>query len=84
MFDIEKEFKKFAVKDQGISSMHTDSYIKSSMNPVKILGNGKISKRIKISASAFSTSAKDKIEKAGGETIILWLIRLEQFSVYPS
>jgi ATP-dependent Clp protease protease subunit len=33
MFDIEKEFKKFAVKDQGISSMHTDSYIKSSMTP---------------------------------------------------
>ena len=33
MFDIEKEFKKFAVKDQGISSMHADSYIKSSMTP---------------------------------------------------
>ena len=33
MFDIEKEFKEFAVKDQGISSMHTDSYIKSSMTP---------------------------------------------------
>ena len=41
------------------------------MKPVKILGNGKISKKISISASSFSASAKDKIEKAGGETILL-------------
>ena len=51
--------------------LENNGYIKSSMNPVKILGNGKINKRIKISASAFSASAKDKIEKAGGEIIIL-------------
>ena len=51
--------------------LENNGYIKSSMKPVKILGNGKISKKIKISASAFSASAKDKIEKAGGEIIIL-------------
>lgn len=28
-----KEFKKFASKDQGISSMHLDSYIESSLTP---------------------------------------------------
>ncbi len=33
MFDAGREFKKFAVKDQGISSMHMDSYIESSMTP---------------------------------------------------
>ena len=33
MFDAGKEFKKFAVKDQGISSMHMESYIESSMTP---------------------------------------------------
>ena len=51
--------------------LENNGYIKSSMKPVKVLGNGKISKKIKISASAFSASAKDKIEKAGGEIIIL-------------
>jgi large subunit ribosomal protein L15 len=51
--------------------LERNGYIKSSMKPVKILGNGKISKKISISASSFSASAKDKIEKAGGETIIL-------------
>ena len=33
MFDAGKEFRKFAIKDQGISSMHMDSFIESSMTP---------------------------------------------------
>lgn len=33
MFDSGKEFKKFATKHQGISSMHVDHYIESSMTP---------------------------------------------------
>tara|TARA_Y100000591_G_C21727363_1_gene642102 strand:+ start:53 stop:493 length:441 start_codon:yes stop_codon:yes gene_type:complete len=45
--------------------------IRSSLKPVKILGNGSIEKKIKISASAFSAVAKEKIEKVGGETIVL-------------
>ena len=45
--------------------------IRSSLKPVKILGNGEVEKKLKVSASAFSKSAKEKIEKAGGEVIIL-------------
>ena len=33
MFDSGKEFKKFATKHQGISSIHVDHYIDSSMTP---------------------------------------------------
>ena len=33
MFDSGKEFRKFATKGQGISSMHLDHYIDSSMTP---------------------------------------------------
>ncbi len=51
------------LKDSGL--------IRSSLKPVKILGNGSIEKKIKISASAFSIVAKEKIEKVGGEVIIL-------------
>ena len=64
----------YHIKDNTIIDpvfLENNGYIKSSMKPVKILGSGKISKKIKISASAFSSSAKDKIEKAGGETILL-------------
>ena len=45
--------------------------IRTSMQPVKILGNGSVDKKFTISATAFSKVAKVKIEKAGGEIIIL-------------
>ncbi len=51
------------LKDSGL--------IRSPLKPVKILGGGQFDKKISISASAFSDSAKTKIEKAGGEIIIL-------------
>jgi len=35
--------------------------------PVKILGNGELKSAFEISAHAFSSSAKEKIEKAGGK-----------------
>ena len=43
--------------------------VKKSNNPVKILGKGKITKSIEISADMFSESAIQKIEKAGGKAI---------------
>ena len=45
--------------------------IRSSLKPVKILGNGKVDNKFTISASAFSDKAKTKIEEAGGEVIVL-------------
>ncbi len=38
---------------------------------IKILGNGEISASVKVEAHAFSKSAQEAIEKAGGETIKL-------------
>ena len=52
-------------------SLKEYGFIRSSLKPVKILGNGEIEKKIKVSASAFSDVAKKKIEKAGGEITIL-------------
>lgn len=40
--------------------------IKSSCAPVKVLGNGDAIKALKVSATKFSQSAKDKIVAAGG------------------
>ena len=45
--------------------------IRSSLKPVKILGNGELNSKINITATAFSTTAKQKIEKAGGTAIEL-------------
>jgi large subunit ribosomal protein L15 len=38
---------------------------------VKVLGRGELSAKIKISAHAFSDSAKQAIEKVGGEVVVL-------------
>ncbi len=38
---------------------------------VKILGNGEISKKLTVQANAFSASAKEKIEAAGGKAEVV-------------
>tara|TARA_B100001123_G_scaffold71662_1_gene80411 strand:+ start:91 stop:531 length:441 start_codon:yes stop_codon:yes gene_type:complete len=43
--------------------------IKKSDIPVKILGNGELTKQIEITADMFSKSAINKLEKAGGKAI---------------
>ena len=45
--------------------------IRSALKPVKILGNGELDNKIEITATLFSESAKEKIEKAGGTAIEL-------------
>ncbi|HDT12422.1 MAG TPA: 50S ribosomal protein L15 [Candidatus Marinimicrobia bacterium] len=45
--------------------------IKKADVPVKVLGVGEVEKALTITADAFSSSAKDKIEKAGGKAVEL-------------
>ena len=40
-------------------------------HPVKVLGSGDISVKVDVTAQAFSSSAKEKIEAAGGTTTVL-------------
>ena len=40
--------------------------IRSALKPVKILGNGDVKSKINLTATVFSKSAREKIEKAGG------------------
>jgi large subunit ribosomal protein L15 len=40
-------------------------------DPVKILGRGKVSKRLTVRAHAFSAAGREKIEAAGGSCVIL-------------
>jgi large subunit ribosomal protein L15 len=38
---------------------------------IKVLGEGDVTKKLTVSAHAFSASAKEKIEKAGGSVVVL-------------
>jgi large subunit ribosomal protein L15 len=44
--------------------------IRSGEKSVKVLGDGELSRALKVSAAKFSESAKAKIEKAGGQAIV--------------
>ncbi len=45
--------------------------VKKIQDGVKILGNGELKKPLKVSANAFSTSAKEKIESVGGQVEVI-------------
>mgnify|MGYP000506640770 FL=1 len=45
--------------------------ISKALDGVKILGNGEITKKLTVKAAAFSASAKEKIEKAGGKAEVI-------------
>ena len=58
-----KEVNGQILKEKGL--------IRSALKPVKILGNGDMKSKIDITATVFSNSAKEKIEKAGGTATVL-------------
>jgi large subunit ribosomal protein L15 len=47
------------------------SLTKGAYDLLKVLGNGELTKGLKISAHRFSRSALEKIEKAGGQAVVL-------------
>jgi len=49
--------------------LHNRGIIKKAKHDVVVLGNGEISKPLRISAHCFTKSAREKIEKAGGAAV---------------
>ena len=60
------------LKDKDIDGqvMQDNGLVRSALQPIKILANGDISRKVNVTASAFSATAKEKIEKAGGSVTI--------------
>ena len=60
------------LKDKDIDGqvMQANGLVRSALQPIKILANGDISRKVNVTASAFSATAKEKIEKAGGSVTI--------------
>jgi large subunit ribosomal protein L15 len=64
--------KRFAEGDEvNIETLKAKNLAKGSFDELKVLGDGELTKKLKISAHRFSKSAKEKIEKAGGEAVVL-------------
>ena len=62
--------RSFAADDEITPDvLHTRGLIKKAKHDVVVLGNGELSKPLRISAHRFTKSAKEKIEKAGGAAV---------------
>jgi len=51
--------------------LHDRGIIKKAKHDVVVLGNGELSKPLRISAHRFTKSAREKIEKAGGAVTVV-------------
>jgi len=60
-----------AGEEVTLETLATKNLAKGSFDVLKVLGDGELSKKIKISAHRFSKSAAEKIEKAGAEMVVL-------------
>ncbi len=63
--------EKFEGKKVDAESLHLAGLISKKSLPIKILGNGEITKALQVEVNAVSGSAKEKIEKAGGKVTVL-------------
>ncbi len=57
--------------DVTLATLREKNLAKGKFDQLKILGDGELTKKLKVSAHRFSKSAQEKIEKAGGEAIAL-------------
>ncbi len=67
--DIDKRFEDGAVIDAD--ALKKCGLLKKTLDGIKVLGNGQITKSVTIKAAKFSASAQEKIEKAGGKAEVV-------------
>ena len=59
-----------AVTEVNAEALAKAGLIRAGVSMLKVLGDGEISRALKVTAAKFSESAKAKIEKAGGQAIV--------------
>lgn len=67
--DLEKAFA--AGEDVNPETLRSKGLLKHRYDELKILGTGELTKGLKVSAHRFSGTAREKVEKAGGEVVVL-------------
>ncbi len=67
--DLEARFEDGAVIDDA--ALIESGLLKKTLDGVKVLGNGEITKKFTVKAAKFSASAKEKIEGAGGKAEVV-------------
>jgi len=60
-----------AGEEVTLEALAAKNLAKGRFDLLKVLGDGEVSKKLKIAAHRFSKTAAEKIEKAGGEMVVL-------------
>jgi len=60
-----------AGQEVGIDLLKKKNLAKGRFDEVKVLGEGELSKKFTVSAHRFSKTAQEKIEKAGGQVVVV-------------
>ena len=64
--------KAFAANDEvNPETLRAKRIVRGQYDVLKVLGDGDLTKPLKVSAHRFSRSALEKIQKAGGEAVVL-------------
>ncbi len=63
--DLEQRFENGAVVDA--QALKDAGLIKKTLDGIKVLGTGELTKSLTVKAAKFSAAAQEKIEKAGGK-----------------
>lgn len=67
--DLNRKFENGA--DVTVETLIAAGLVKNSFDAVKVLGNGKLEKKLNVKVSAYSESAKAAIEAAGGKAEVI-------------
>ena len=67
--DLEARFDNGAVVD--VAALKDAGLVKNYFDSVKVLGNGELTKSLEVKVNAYSESAKQKIEAAGGKAEVI-------------
>lgn len=67
--DLEEFYQ--AGEEVNAETLKAKNLLKGRYDVLKVLGNGELTKKLKIVAHRFSNSAREKIEKTGGEMVVL-------------
>lgn len=59
-----------ALTEVDAAVLASSGLVRSGAKGIKVLGDGEINRSLKVTAARFSSAAKAKIEKAGGQAVI--------------
>jgi len=58
-------------EEVGVEALRSKGALRGRFDLLKVLGDGELTKSLKVAAHRFSRQAREKIERAGGEAVVL-------------